>query len=104
MVPLTAGVAVGRGVGASVGARVGSTTGVAVGVKVAVGTGVGVALALAALLPTGACVCEVEFALISEMMPMVKSKPALKPKAMPISSARQPVGGWRRGGGGSWVL
>lgn len=87
MVPLTPGVGVGWGSG--VGVKVG------VGVGANVGEGAGVALALAALLPTGACVWEVLLALMSAMMPMVKRNPALNPKAMPISSARQPVGSWR---------
>ena len=92
---------VGVWVGKGVGVRVGKGEGVGVRVRVGKGVGVkagvgwGVALALAALLPTGDGVWEVLLALISEMMPMVKKKPALKPNAMPMTSARQPVGSWR---------
>lgn len=91
----------GKGVGVRVGVMgecVGARVGERVGVKADVGTGV--ALALAALLPTGDCVWVVLLAFISAMMPMVKKKPALKPNAMPMTSARQPVGSWRWGGDG----
>lgn len=81
------------------GAVVGMGEGLSVAATVGASVGVGVALALAALLPTGACVWMVLLALISEMMPIVNKKPALKPKAMPMSKARQPVGSWRGDGG-----
>jgi hypothetical protein len=72
--------------------------GLGIGVKADVG--MAVALALAALLPTGDGGWEVLLALMREMMPMVKKKPALKPNAMPMTSARQPAGSWRCGGAG----
>jgi hypothetical protein len=78
-----------------VGFGVGVGEGGGVGVGVGEGGGVGVTLTVAAPLPTGDWAWEVLFAFISEIMPMVNKKPALKPNAMPMSSARHPVGGWR---------